>query len=121
MNTTLRFTLCLIVILMAAFRFANAQDDHFTDSLERFDAMRVSPPVSITFWDGKRIEAVYIGSKETKAFTFNTDANSRLDITKDFKAKGSKEKFFIIYCSKNHGEDVFFAYVVSRILPSQIK
>lgn len=117
----LRLTLILVVVLMAP-ALASGQDDHRTDSLQRFELMRITPPVKIVYWDGKRIEAVYIGQKETKAFSFDADENSRLDIAKDFKAKGSTQTFLIIYCSKNHAKDeqVFYPYVVSRILPSQI-
>ena len=126
-----RLLLIIWILLTLVYGVAKAQapslvDDHVTDSLERFDAMRVSPPLTITCFDGKRIEAVYAGAKGQRAYIFEADENSKLEWPKGFKPKEHRsDLYWIIYCNKNHShspdEYIFYPYVLTQVLPSQIK
>jgi hypothetical protein len=122
---TLRIVLILIVTLLAAAKFADAQDDHFTDSLERIDSMKLALG-SVTYFDGKRIELVFIGRLETRKYTFEIDQNSALDISKDFKPKDHRnELFWVVYCNKNHAktgdETVYYPYILTKAVARQVK
>lgn len=120
--------LLLLTILFAG--IASAQkpqlvDDHTTDSLDRFDSMRIAL-VTITYFDGKRIEAVTVAQDGTRSYIFDTDKNSKLEWPTGYKPKEHKtDLFWVVYCSKNHSrtpdEKSFYAYVLTQALPTQIK
>lgn len=83
---TIRFTLILIIALMASCRFAYAQCDHTTNSKARFEAMRILPPVQIRAFNGLSIEATYQDNTSINAVSF--------DISKDTVRPGDFSKTF---------------------------
>ena len=120
-----RLLLIIWILLTLVYGVAKAQDDHFTDSVDRIDSMRVALG-NVTYFDGTRLELVLIARDGTKTYIFDADKYSKLDITKDFKPKDHRsELWWVIYCSKNHSktgdETVYYPYLLTRVTPSQIK
>lgn len=111
----------LAILLLAISVTAQTPCDHQSNKKSRFDATAVSPPVKISFWDGKRLEVRFEDSESVNVLILEADKQSVIDVPKDWK-----EKFFwLLYCEKNHTKDegmtIHYLYVITPVLPHQIK
>jgi hypothetical protein len=103
----------ILATLFLALSISAQTCDHTSDSVKRFDAMRILPPVKIRAFNGLSIEATYQDNKSINAVSF--------DISKDTAMPGDFSKTFnqglwwIVYDSC----DGKFVYVITPVLKEQ--
>jgi hypothetical protein len=108
-------TLLLLILLAVPLPlFSQDKCDHTSGRKERFDNMRVLPPISITFYDGRRVEYIFEDKHVIVAGSLEIDADTvkPADFSKTYK----KGKWWAMYCLKD-----FHLYVIAEVLPGQIK
>lgn len=97
-------TLCIILLVGGLTAFSQTKCDHISDSRQRFEQMRIMPPVKILDWDGKRISYSFIDREGIAFGSFDVDADTTLDA--DFIKAWRKGEWWIVYC--NADRHVYF-------------
>lgn len=91
--------------------------DHVSQSKRRFDAISLTPPAKVLNWDGKRLEVKFEDKDGIYVMIFDTDKQSAVDAPK------KDSLVWVLYCTKPHSDEItlYHAYVVTPVLPNQIK
>ncbi len=92
----------LFSILLAGSSWVAGQNekcDHTTTAKERFEAIRILPPVKIIYFDGRQLEYSHEDSRGIHLGSFKVDPDSSLP--SEFGKKYRSEFWWILYCSKD--------------------
>lgn len=99
---TSRLILSISLILAGWFPAAGQEAklcDHLTVSKERFEAIRLLPPVTVIYFDGRRIEYSYEDSRGIYLGSFLVDAKTEL--AAEFGKRYKSEPWWMLFCAKD--------------------
>jgi len=104
----------LLFILLLCVCTVYSQDDHTTNSEERFANMRILPPVKVLDWNGRHIEYSFIDKVGIHFGHFDVDKDTSLDDTfiKDWK----NGLWWVLYCVQDR-----HLYLIQRVRDGQLK
>lgn len=88
---------CVFLLLLSAWQIA-AQDkcDHVSDSIKRFENIRILPPARIVDYTGRQIEVVLKDARSIEVKTMFIDGDTALP--KDFAKTYKKGEWWICFC-----------------------
>lgn len=102
------------ILICLATIFSVAQDDHTTNSEERFANMRILPPVKVLDWNGRHIEYSFIDKVGIHFGHFDVDKDTSLDDT--FIKEWKRGMWWMLYCVQDR-----HLYLIQRVRDGQIK
>lgn len=68
-----------VILLFAMTCYGQEECDHVSDSKERFDNVRLLPPIKVRHWNGKQIEFTYEDKKGIYVGSAEVDASSAVE------------------------------------------
>lgn len=112
------FALILFLSILGSCEYAPAQSptptpcDHSSNQKERFESIRLTPPVKILDWDGRTLNVKYEDRLRVEYITFTADKDSIIHLPTDYK----HGLFWVIFCLKD-----YYVYTVAELTPTQMR
>lgn len=106
-------TICILLLVASVGIMAQACD-HTSNSAERFENMRILPPVQIISFERKTV--VYTFSDKYTVYTGAFDVTDDTELDPAFAAEYKKGFWWILYCVKDR-----HLYVVRRMDPKRMQ